>query len=74
MDKKVSTSEQQMFIFYDKDQIDQPVNQTVRTEPSKLTNNFEEIQKQKQQVMQQEIKLKKMQEMEAELLTLQVRH
>ena len=44
----------------------------VKLEPNKLNNNFEEIQKQKQQLLEQEIRLAKMQAMEAELVQLQV--
>ena len=39
--------------------------------PNKLKNNFEEIQRQKQQVLEQEIRLAKMQAMENELVQLQ---
>ena len=39
--------------------------------PNKLKNNFEEIQKQKQQLLEQEIRLAKMQAMENELVQLQ---
>ena len=41
-------------------------------EPNKLTNNFEEIQRQRQQLLEQEIRLAKMQAMETELIQLQV--
>ena len=44
----------------------------VKIEPNKLNNNFEEIQKQKQQLLEQEIRLAKMQAMESELVGLQV--
>ena len=43
-----------------------------KVEPNKLTNNFEEIQRQRQQLLEQEIRLAKMQAMETELIQLQV--
>ena len=46
--------------------------QIEKIEPNKLTNNFEEIQRQRQQLMEQEIRLAKMQAMETELIQLQV--
>ena len=46
-------------------------SETQKVVPNKLKNNFEEIQRQKQQLLEQEIRLAKMQAMENELVQLQ---
>ena len=50
---------------------DQKDSGSSKVVPNKLKNNFEEIQKQKQQLLEQEIRLAKMQAMENELVALQ---